>query len=613
MRFRILGPLEVDDGGAPVPLGGPKRRALLALLLLHADEVVPTQRLVDELWGEKAPASAGTALHNHISRLRKVLGDNLLVTRPRGYMLRLDGHEFDLDQFERLVSEASDAEASARAAKLREALGLWRGPALADVELPFVQGETARLDELRLAALEERIEADLALARHAELVPELEALAREHPLRERLRGQLILALYRCGRQAEALETYREGRRYLADELGLEPSPELRELERLILLQDPALSAPGREEAEVAERTDRRSRTVPLVALVALAGLAAAGAALALVLTTGQGSKDIAPARAAVPPRHTIVRHRPNVTPSTVHASHRVAHKQTAHARPKRVQHAIPVKPKPTVATPPTPTRTVVLVEKLQPPATTVKIASEPKATTPSREPPPPPPPPPPAKTVQATAPQPKIVTVSDNFPGTLVAPTIWYTACCQGMGVTASETGGHLQFDFAPDTAPGGQYNIAGGHFGTQCRFPGDFDARVDFTLPEWPYANGVVASLWAWLGPQNIGAQVNRISNEWGEQYGAWLDPAHPISSPVPDKSGSLRLARKNGVLSAYFLYQGQWIKLASLVNRLPAAIALGATTGSGTGTTFAGHEVIVDFENFRVTAVAPDCPPGS
>src|ERR671922_729556 len=243
MEFRVLGPLEVRREGRPVELRGSKRRVVLALLVLQANEVVRRERLIDDVWGEHQPANAAAALHNHVSRLRKDLGEDVLVTKPWGYVLRADPDSIDLRRFERLVAEARPLAARERHEKLGEALALWRGPALADLAgEPAVEAERARLDELRLSAVEQRIDARLELGEDADVVPELEELVAAQPLRERLRGQLILALYRSGRQAEALETYRETRRVLVEELGIEPSPELRDLERAILRQDPALAS-----------------------------------------------------------------------------------------------------------------------------------------------------------------------------------------------------------------------------------------------------------------------------------------------------------------------------------------------------------------------------------
>ena len=255
--FRILGPLEARDGERELPLGGGKQRALLALLLVNANRTVSIDRIVDELWGDEVPESAQKMVQIYVSKLRKVLSPGMLRTRPPGYSLELGPDELDLHRFERAVVEARrelDAGRAQQAADLlREALALWRGPALAEFAAePFAQPEGARLEELRVAALEARLEADLALGRHESVVSELEALTGRHPLRERLRSQHMLALYRSGRHAEALAGYQSFRRRLADELGMEPSASLRELERLILQQDPSLELPiGAKTAAVA--------------------------------------------------------------------------------------------------------------------------------------------------------------------------------------------------------------------------------------------------------------------------------------------------------------------------------------------------------------------------
>ena len=245
MEFRILGPLDVRHDGSEVALGGPKPRALLAVLLLRPNEVVPTDRLIDELWGDDSPEDAAAALRVNVSRLRKVLPQDVLTTRPPGYAVRVEPDELDLHRFERLVDEGKGLLARGLAAdaagRLRDALELWRGPALADfVYESFAQAAIARLEEIRLAALELRIDADLALGRHDALVGELEALVAQNPLRERLRMNLMTALYRSGRQAEALDTYRTARTTFVEELGIDPSPALQELERAILRQDPVL-------------------------------------------------------------------------------------------------------------------------------------------------------------------------------------------------------------------------------------------------------------------------------------------------------------------------------------------------------------------------------------
>ena len=250
--YRLLGPIEVGVNGYALDIGGQKQRALLVVLLLSANEPVPRDVLVDRLWGERPPGGAQHTLEVYISRLRKTLepvaGSRVVLTRPGAYVLRAASEHIDVGRFERLAGEGRRALAggapSGAAVVLREALALWRGAPLADIsDEPFAQVEIARLEELRSGVLEDRIEADLALGRHGAVVGELEALAAAHPLRERLYQQLMIALYRCGRQAEALAVYRSARRLLVDELGIEPGPDLQRTERAILAQDVSLQAP----------------------------------------------------------------------------------------------------------------------------------------------------------------------------------------------------------------------------------------------------------------------------------------------------------------------------------------------------------------------------------
>jgi DNA-binding SARP family transcriptional activator len=271
MEIRILGPLEVSDDGRVVELGAGRQRALLALLALHVPEIVATDRLIEELWGGSPPPTAAKALQNLVSQLRRSLGADSIATRPPGYSLRLDADDLDARRFERLAAEGHRLleEDPGRARQtLLEALGLWRGRALADFAYEdFAQSKIMRLEELRLGAIEDRIDADLATGRATELVPELEPLVSAHPLRERLRGQLMLALYRSGRQADALEVYRSGRRLLDQELGLKPDDELQRLERAILNHDPLLESPvvaGAKRSSVAPRRRASSRTQPAV-------------------------------------------------------------------------------------------------------------------------------------------------------------------------------------------------------------------------------------------------------------------------------------------------------------------------------------------------------------
>lgn len=251
MDFRLLGPLEIRDGDVEVPLRGAKQRTLLAILLLQANTLMPADRLVELIWGSEAPETASNVLQVYVSHVRRALdpggdGREMVVTRAPGYELRLAPDDLDVRRFERRVDEGTALtrrEPERAIALLREAQAEWRGPALAEfAALPFAVAEARRLEERRLAALAARVEAELALGRHTGLVSELEAIVTDHPLREDLRAHLMLALYRSGRQAEALATCDDLRRRLRDDLGIDPGPEIRRLERAILVQDPALAA-----------------------------------------------------------------------------------------------------------------------------------------------------------------------------------------------------------------------------------------------------------------------------------------------------------------------------------------------------------------------------------
>jgi DNA-binding SARP family transcriptional activator/class 3 adenylate cyclase len=272
LEFQILGPLEVlDPDRVPFQLGGRRQRAVLALLLLRRGEVVSTDRIVDALWGAEPPRTAITSLQNFVSQLRKLLGPERIVTRSPGYALDVSRDEVDADRFQRLVELGRDGEPTERAKRLREALAIWRGPALADFEYDaFARADIDRLEELRLVALEERVAADLELGRHAELVGELEAIVAEQPLRERLRGLLMLALYRSGRQADALAAYQQARVVLVEELGIDPSPSLQQLHGAILRQERTLDAVAETVAddhlEEVARAVLSGRLVPILGI-----------------------------------------------------------------------------------------------------------------------------------------------------------------------------------------------------------------------------------------------------------------------------------------------------------------------------------------------------------
>jgi DNA-binding SARP family transcriptional activator len=298
MEFGVLGSVAARDCGQPLEIPRGKPTALLALLLLHRNTAVSSDRLIDELWGEAAPKTAAKTLQLYVSQLRKVLPSDVLLTQPPGYLLRAPAGAVDADRFERLLAEGRDqlerADPSRAAVTLRDALGLWRGPAFADVTYEaFVHAESERLEELRLEAFEERVEADLRCGRHAEVVGELTAVAAEHPLRERLKAQLMLTLYRCGRQSEALAVFSTTRRRLHDELGIEPGRELRELEGAILRHDESLSAPKRPRVSGARATAAHPSRIAVAAIVVAAVAIAATVSVAAALrSSGEHTKAL---------------------------------------------------------------------------------------------------------------------------------------------------------------------------------------------------------------------------------------------------------------------------------------------------------------------------------
>jgi DNA-binding SARP family transcriptional activator len=591
MDFQILGPVEAFAEGQSLPITGRRQCALLAYLLLHANEVVAGDRLLDELWAE-APRGGLAALQTQVSRLRRIVGDRI-VTSGSGYAVRVEPGELDLERFRLLLAEAgATADPAARSRLLRGADALWHGAPLTGLDVPFAAGEVAALEELRLAALEDRVAADLELPSNGELVSELYALVARHPLRERLRGQLILALYRAGRQTEALEAYRETRRMLTEELGLEPTPALRELERAILRHDPALARVAPVPMEAPAGFARKARRKgPLVAGgLVLLGSAAIGA---VGLTSGGGGTPRALRTQTVQTVRVVTEPVVQTVPVTAkhHArSHPRRHPATTPIVKRNIVH--PVKRS---TAPSTPARTIPT--RTNP--TTTKKSTTATATTPSRKP---------------TKPPPKPVTISDNFAGTQIDGTIWYEIE-SGTGWTLAQDDGYVEFAFSPTATAGGAYNQFGGHLGSQCKFPGDFDARVDYSLPQWPLGNGMTVNLWAFVtnaSTTNAGWAVWRQSSpQWGEQYGSYTGPDSSAGVSVDDRSGTLRLVRSGGLLRAYFLHKGNWQSLTAARNDGLATIAIGANGSSAAA--FGGQPVVVDFRNFSVTGNDPVCPAGS
>jgi YVTN family beta-propeller protein len=295
VEFTLLGPVAAGSNGKQLALGGPRQRALLALLLLRANEIVSRDRLVEGLWGERAPEGARRSLDSYVSRLRAVLDSDRIVRQPPGYVIRVDEGELDLAEFRALTDRgraaSSQGDAAAAARCFRQALALWKGAALANVlDEPFASVEADRLEEERLVAIEERIAADLDLGGSAELVPELEGFVEAYPFREQLVLDLMLALYRSGRQAEALDAYQACRRRLSDELGLEPMPELQQLQRRILQHDRAIGRPPRStNRETAPQARSRRRSIAVGAVVALV--------LAAGVVVGLASSSTSPFRA----------------------------------------------------------------------------------------------------------------------------------------------------------------------------------------------------------------------------------------------------------------------------------------------------------------------------
>jgi DNA-binding SARP family transcriptional activator len=559
MKFGVLGPLEVWDGDRTLQLGGSKRRALLALLILNANEVLRTERLAEDLWGENSPRNAIGSIHNHVSRLRKALGPDVLITHRWGYVLRVDSADIDLLRFERTLSEAEALPAAQRAARVGEALSLWRGPPLADLALePSLATSIARLEERRLVALEQRIDADLETGRDAELVGELEELIEENPLREHFRWQLILALYRSGRQAEALEVYRETRRLLVEELGLEPGPELRALEGAILRHDPALAPPVvAPAAGVPERTRRARRRVyaTVAAILASAGIAAGAYVLATQRTSADDSSAQAAAVQAAPhpgtrsnarkPRvHVHISRSPRVPPSTS-------------------------SPAPAIAEP----------AKTQP-----KPTAQPKPATPSRP------------STGSTTPS---TTTPNTQPPTLANRAAWWT------GVNQRQLSVTPEGDQVTINIPGNATDGFNASLGTRCKVVGDFDAQVSFRLMQWSGADGIWVSLMA----GDLGGVNAYRSDSFGEVYGAYIPPSGGTTVPATDSNGVLRLVRRGAKISGSYRVGNNWVTIfdgnGPTVN---TAINLSVFNLPDVAP-FAGRPATVRFNAFTLAATALAC----
>lgn len=572
MEFRLLGAFEVWDGEQSVEITGSKRRALLALLVLRANEVVRSELLVDELWGERPPRNAAAALQTHVSRLRKTLGADTLASREWGYVLRANPEDIDLKRFEGLLTEADPLAAQQRAVRLAEALALWRGSPLADLaNESALQHDIARLEELRQSTLERRIEADLEAGRSAGLVGELETLVARQPLREHLRWLLILALYRTGRQAEALEVYRETRRVLTEELGLEPSPALKELEQAILRQDPSLEAdasPTHTDPPTAEPESKRRR-VPPVALLALLALGLAGTATAIALVRPEKGTS---SRAAT---EAIFQTLPTTANPTTDTQGAADGRKTTTAKKPAVAPAHTASSAATTTKPTSTTRpTKNVVHKTN--------------TTPTH----------------VTQPPRRPVTIADNFSDLTLDPLIW-TTWTAGAGSSYSQANGQAVFSIPANTTFEPQYHSAGTNIATKCKFPGNFDVRVSFSLLQWPAGNGATVSLVAYnTGP------VDEISRSTTTQYDIYTTYPAQGNAPLADTSGFFRMTRKNGILRTYIWHHDQWKTLSKLPIRGGLSVGVSLWTFANV---WRGQPVSAAFDNFVVKAPRADCPAGS
>jgi DNA-binding SARP family transcriptional activator len=593
VNFSILGSVEAVADDHALLLGGPRQRALLARLLIDANRVVSVDRLASDLW-EVSPHDAHGALQNQVSRLRKVLGDRL-ATKPPGYFIRVEPGELDLDRFRSLVAEAgSTPELAARSRLLREADALFRGTPLADVDAPFAASEAAALEELRLAAVEGRVDTDLDRGRHAELVPELGALVREHPLRERLRSQQILALYRCGRQADALDAYREAKRMLDEELGLEPSPALRELERAILTHDASLAATGVAVDDplpptmpiVVAPRQPRARWGRVALGVAFVVLVVAASTTAAILATHTSSNAAVPIKLKA---HTPIAGAVVTTAHKTNAPRRVHHaKARLTARPVVHRHARSAGVVVTTSR----TSTTAIVAKPSGPkkktataTTRARVNATPKPTS-------------------VDAPPVAWTSFSDNFSETAPDLTMW-GPYAEGTGAAWALQNGRLELTLPGTGATGGRYNQISVSFGTQCRFNGNFDARVDYQLLTWPSGNGSRMQLSAWIFPAPNSA-VARSSTASGEDYDGGIAGAGRAFA-TSDQQGSLRIARRNGVMTSYAQSGGKWVALASgkAAGQVSIGLQLFAPSNS-----WAHDDVSAAFDNFALKAQNPSCP---
>ncbi|HEX2434578.1 MAG TPA: BTAD domain-containing putative transcriptional regulator, partial [Gaiellaceae bacterium] len=463
-------------------------------------------------------------------------------------------------------------------------------PPLADFAYAsWAASDIRRLEELRLVALEERIELDLAEGRHAELIGELNTLIEQEPLRENLRRLLIIALYRSGRQAEALEAYRAARQMLDEELGLEPGTELQELELAVLRHDPALDAPRRLVVlpKLSLRVSRRRRKVGMALGAALLAFVASAALIVLLAPDEPQPVAAARAKSTVPTRTSPTQRaaRPRPKPHTVATRTRTRHapRPRAHAKPAPSPSPPPA---PSPAPQPPPPRPKTSTSVPTKPKTAQSRARVRKRTSP----------------IRPAAPPPKPVQISDDFDDGVMNRLIWHQIV-NGTGVELAERNGRLEVAFQPDAVGEGEYNLMGAHYGTSCRFLGDFDARVDYEVLEWPPTNGVAVQLNLWF-TSATSFSILRESKAI-EQYTTWHQP-NGHSTPTTDARGSLRIRRVGNTVSMLYKANGRWTSLGAGWSNGAPMISLQAMA---TDESFGDKPVLIAFDNFVITAAQPAC----
>jgi DNA-binding SARP family transcriptional activator len=614
MKFGLLGPVSISGDEGPVKLEGPRVRALLAYLLLHANKPVSTAELLEALWGDEYPRSGSAAVQNAVVRLRRVLGERV-VTAGAGYLVRVEPGELDVEVFRDLVLRAKSSPPAEATRLLRDALALWNGEPVGGIGgAAFADRAAASLEDERVAAVAAQIDSELALGRHAELVPLLSTLTAEQPLDERFRAQLITALYRSGRQAAALDVYRETRRLLMDELGLEPGPALRDLERAVLTQDPALDPPPSQPvAEVTapplpaivEDEPRRSSKRSLVPLAAIVPLGVAGAALAVALSRHEPVSLANPTTIVQLATGAAGQRRP--TTSVPH--HASTGQGRLPARPATVSSARATTSVPPARKPPPPAAATTAATT--PVVTTVAKQQAKPATTPQARP---------ATTSRTTttpttAPKPTttarpasrtrlVYWIADDFsePGIDVAR--WQLAG-HGTGDSVSEENGRLAFSVGEDVKVDPPYGVDQ-RYGTKCLLVGDFDATVDYELVDWPAGDGVSVTFGVYLPPPNEsfvaierrGASTAGGSESYGASGGGFAQTA--------DTTGRFRLRRTGASVRMSYRRGGAWISLGTVPAGGPVNLILSVTTNEQQ---FGHKPASAAFRSFEAFADAVKC----